>query len=297
MFDRLWPVCLSFCYYWDQPISDLVPFDIDNPHTQGEVITARHLMTHTSGIRDRWAVWGALGEADALYTQGDSEISLAEVMEGYLSATGEWYDESNYVDALPGEAYRYCNMATALAGHLVELSTTTPLDDHSDAQIFAPLGMTHTGWHLADHDVAQVAIPYQRVGETFLAYGHYGYPDYPDGQLRSSAEDMARYLLAMDLGGALDGVRVLSEAGIDEMFSPQIPEVEDTQGLFWYGSKGYGRELIGHDGGDYGVATMMLLDPVDGTGIVVLANADWTQRASTAIDNIGRILFDVGRSQ
>ncbi len=175
--------------------------------------------------------------------------------------------------------------------------TGVPLDDHSDAEIFGPLGLENTGWHLSDHDESQVAIPYESTAGGFLPYGHYGYPDYPDGQLRSSAADMARYLLAYDLGGELDGVRILSADSVDQMFTRQILDVEPYQGLFWYWSTEYGGPLVGHDGGDYGVATSLYLDPESGVGTVVLANVDWTGRSSAAIATIESLLFEIGRSQ
>ncbi len=106
---------------------------------------------------------------------------------------------------------------------------------------------------------------------------------------------MAGYLLGYDLGGALEGARILKSATVDEMFTRQVPGVEGTQGLFWYWSYGYGRELIGHNGGDYGVATEMLLDPETGVGIVLLANTDWTDRSGNAMDTIGSMLFEIGR--
>jgi len=280
----------------DAPINDLLPFEVDNPYTAEEVITVRHLMTHTSTIRDRWDVWGDLGDPDALYTYGDSDIALGSVLEGYLVAGGEWYDERNYRDAWPGEEYRYCNMATALAGHLMETVTGVALDDHSDAEIFDPLGLDHTGWHLADHDLAQVAIPYDNWGGSYTAYGHYGYPDYPDGQLRSSAADLGRFLLAYDLGGQLDGSRILTEESVAQMWERQVLEVEPSQGLFWYWSTEFGADLIGHDGGDYGVATSMYLDPETGIGIVTLANVDWTARTTNALTSIQSELFELGRS-
>ncbi len=279
----------------DTPVNDRLPFVVDNPHTEAEVITLRHLMTHTSSIRDRWAVWGELGDPEALYTYGDSEILLGTMLEGYLIEGGTWYSEDNYGADLPGETYRYCNMATALAGHLVEMVSAVPLDTHSELEIFEPLGLTNTGWHLADHDASMVAIPYANTGGTYTPYGHYGYPDYPDGQLRSSAADMARYMLAYDLGGTLDGAEILSPESIDEMFRLQVPDVEGTQGLFWYWSTEFGGELIGHSGGDYGVATSMYLDPESGVGVVALANVDWTSRTSHAMTAIQSLLFEVGR--
>ena len=60
---------------------------------------------------------------------------------------------------------------------------------YSDDAIFEPLGMANTGWHLADHDPALVAMPYYPTTDGFEPYGHYGYPDYPNGQLRASPAD------------------------------------------------------------------------------------------------------------
>ena len=41
----------------DDSINDLLPFEVDNPRVEGEDIQVRHLVTHSSGIRDRYTVW------------------------------------------------------------------------------------------------------------------------------------------------------------------------------------------------------------------------------------------------
>jgi CubicO group peptidase (beta-lactamase class C family) len=279
----------------DDSINDLLPFEVDNPLVDGEDITVRHLATHSSGIRDRGNVWGQLGDPDALYVYGDSEIPLGEFLEGYLVEGGEWYNaERNFYDALQGDEYHYSNIASALAGYLLEVTTGVPLDDHSDANIFGPLGLTNTGWHLADHDESLVAMPYRWSGGQHEPFGHFGYPDYPDGQLRSSPADLARFMLAYGQGGALEGVRILESATVEQMWEAQYPSLEPTQGIFWYWDDFSGRAVIGHNGSDYGVATDMYYDPETGVGIVALVNADTPASMYASMWDIEHKLLDVG---
>ena len=152
-----------------------------------------------SGLVDDEAVWGGYpGEPDSLYVLGDSPIALGDFLDGYFRPGGEWYDASrNFAADAPGTYYDYSNLATALLGHLVESATGTPLDDHSDARIFAPLAMGDTGWHLADFAVNEVAMPYESFGTQFVAWGQYGYPDYPDGQARASASKLQHTIMRM----------------------------------------------------------------------------------------------------
>jgi CubicO group peptidase (beta-lactamase class C family) len=281
----------------NEPINNLLPFGVDNPRTEDEIILLRQLLTHTSGIRDRNNLWGELGDADALYVPGDSPIALGDFMEGYLVADGEWYREANFYPLMPDVGLRYSNIAFALAGHIVETVSGTPLDDHCDASIFSTLNMANTGWHLADFDVDTVAVPHSGYGGDRTPYGHYGYPDYPDGQLRSSAADLARFLLAFDQGGALDGGRILEESTVDQMWTPQVPEVDDTQGLGWYWWNENGVDGVGHEGADYGVATQMFLDVDSGVGVIVLANVDWSSATTPAIMRISERLFEAGLSR
>ncbi|MBI5958438.1 MAG: beta-lactamase family protein [Chloroflexi bacterium] len=249
----------------DMPVNDLLPFQVDNPHTDGEVITLRHLATHTSGLLDNWEIY------NAMYTPGDSPIALGDFLEGYLTAGGEWYDaDENFADWMPGEVAEYSNVGAALAGYMMEMITGTPLDDYADAHLFGPLGMTNTHWHLADFpDVSIIAIPYEN-GETAL--DHYGYPTWPDGQLRSSANDLGRFLATILNGGELDGVRILQPETIDAMMQPQIPTADPYQGWFW--ALGDKPGEAGHSGGDPGVATNIGINRNLGLGLILLTNSD-----------------------
>ena len=249
----------------DAPVNDWLPFTVDNPHTEGEAITLRHLATHTSGLLDNWTHY------DAVYSDGDSPISLGDFLAGYLVAGGEWYDaDDNFGDWMPGEVAVYSNVGAALAGYMMEAITGTPLDDYADAHLFGPLGMTNTHWHLADFpDVDVIAMPYDEDGEP---YGHYGFPTWPDGQLRTSVNDIGRFVGAVLNGGELDGVRILQPKTVDAMLEPWLPETDPYQGWFW--ALGVEPGTAGHSGGDDGVSTNLEIDLNAGLGIVLLTNSD-----------------------
>ncbi len=255
----------------DDDINGYLPFMVENPAWPDSPITFRMLLTHTSSIRDRWPVW------DDLYFPGDSPIGLGEFLEGYLVEGGKDYvAEQNFAAYSPGAQYQYCNIGAALAGYLIESITEIPFDQYCDEHIFQPLGMTRTAWHLADLPEDEVALPYTwSAAEGYTTPGHYGYPDYPDGQLRSTVPDLARFLLSYQGGGEYGGVRILAEATVEEILRDQVPEVIEAQGLIWYWSDWYDDVYIGHSGSDTGVATDMFFRASDRTAVILLANGDW----------------------
>jgi CubicO group peptidase (beta-lactamase class C family) len=256
----------------DAPINDVLPFVVDNPHVEGETITARHLATHTSGIIDNYPVYMAS------YVPGDSPIALGDFLQGYLVEGGEWYDaDANYAARMPGTEMEYCNVAAALAGYLVEVVTGKPLDVFAQERIFDPLGMTNTYWHLSSFDdISILATPYNTDGTPIEQYG---YPTWPDGGLRSSVNDMGRFLAAVMNGGELDGVHILDEATVEMMLQPQFPDVAPDQGFIW-GLNELDMGMIGHTGGDPGVTTVMFYDPTQKFGMLIFTNSDSTSVVS-----------------
>ena len=255
----------------DQDVNDHLPFPVVNPTHPGVPITFREVLSHVGSIRDNWNVMGAL------YSPGDSPIPLGTFCEQYLAPGGTWYHPTkSYHSWQPGAKSAYSNIGFALTGHLVEQLVRMDFEEYCQRRIFAPLGMHETSWRFARLDPAHVAMPYRwSPGQgRFLAYGHYGYPDYPDGTLRTSSVQLARFLLAHMNGGAFAGGRVLSPVAVDEMHRVQFPALDPRQGLaFYYWNVG-GRPRLGHGGGDQGVYTEMWFRPSDRVGVVLLANGD-----------------------
>jgi CubicO group peptidase (beta-lactamase class C family) len=253
----------------DVDINNYLPFTIDIPGHTSDSITMRHLMTHSSSIEDNYTAM------DTYYGYPDPTISLANCMQRYFSTSGSDYNASaNFANFTPGSNYDYSNIATALSGYLTEVSSGTPFDTFCDLNIFEPLCMEKTAWHFADFNPGDVAIPYAFQGGNYVSYPHYGFADYPDGQLRSTVKDLSNFMIAYLNNGTLGSSSILNGASINEMWSSQIPSIDPTQGLNWYQEFFGSATLWGHNGGEDGASTDMYFDPVNNIGICVLTNGE-----------------------
>jgi CubicO group peptidase (beta-lactamase class C family) len=261
----------------DADINTYLPFKIENPRAPGK-ITLRHLATHTSGLVDNKKTLAAS------YGAGDSSITLEEFLKSYFMPTGSRYDANlNFAKTKPGEQFVYSNIAIGLAAYLLERQTGENFAEYTNGHIFKPLGMNNTHWFLRDFkDLSGIAFPYDAE---YPELTHYGYPTYPDGQLRSSANDMAKFLAAMMNGGSLNGTQILEAKTLTAMLEPQFPDVpkDQPQGLFWTFKKG---GLIGHAGGDPGAGSYLYWNPETHIGAVVMFNTALTEKNSSGVANI-----------
>ena len=102
---------------------------------------------------------------------------------------------------------------------------------------------------------------------------HYGYSDYPSGQLRTSSNNLAKFMAAYINGGIYNGVRILDSETVELIKTIHYPDVASQQGLIWYYKNSNGRTLFGHNGGDLGSSTEMFVDFESDIGVIVLTNA------------------------
>ena len=257
----------------DEDINNHLPWPLTIPNHENEPITFRHLMTHTSSIQDNY------GAMATYYDYPDPSISLSDCMQSYFSTAGNHYNASaNFLNQAAGTTYEYSNMATALNGYLIENITQNPFNEYCNNNIFEPLCMNKTAWFMSELDSNEVARPYQYVGGNYEPYAHYGFADYPDGQLRSNVLDMANFMIAYMNEGNFGDNSILTAASISEMWSEQVAELEEGQGLNWYQEELYhsgGTALLwGHNGGESGASTEMYIDATNNIGICVLTNGE-----------------------
>ena len=248
----------------DDDVDDYLPFSTRNPRHPATPITPRMLLTHTSSLADNWDV------IEPLYTPGDSPIPLGDFCAGYVTPGGEYYTAENFHARPPGQVCDYCNVGVALGGYLAQVLSGVPFEQHCEQRLFAPLGMEETSWRLAGLDAAHIATPYTYDDGQYTPYEHYGYPDYPDGALRTSVLQLARFLITFINGGAYGDTRILQASTVAEMRREQVPALEEGQGLIWY-TEG---ERMGHDGGDDGILTRMFFRPTNGRGVILLSNGE-----------------------
>jgi CubicO group peptidase (beta-lactamase class C family) len=253
----------------DDPVNEYLPFEVIHPVYPDSLITFRHLLTHTASIEDNWGV------LESLYTIGDSPISLLDFFSEYFSPGGAYYNATNnFYSYKPGTQYNYSNVGAALCGLLVETMTGTPFNVYCNEEIFAPLCMDNTGWFLSELNEDLIARPYSFFLGSYDDEGLYGYPDYPDGQLRTTARSLAKFAYTYMSGGVFDGNTILQAATIDSMLQAQYPDIDDEQGLMWYSWTIDGQTLWGHNGGDAGVSTDMYIDLEQHRGYIILTNGN-----------------------
>ena len=105
-----------------------------------------------------------------------------------------------------------------------------------------------------------------------IPMNHYGYADYPSGQLRSSANDLAKFVVLYTNGGVYNNIRILNEETVQFIKEIPYPNVDSQQAIIWYYKNQGGRSLFGHNGGDLGVITEMFISLSDEIGVIVLSN-------------------------
>jgi len=270
-------------YGLDDDIDATLPFAVDHPRSDAP-LTRRQVLAHIAGVADNWDVM------DASYTDyADSPIALGDFLESYLVVDGTHYDAGdNFVGAGPGRTMEYSNIGAALAGYSLEAASELSFSAWCDEAIFAPLGMGDTAWFLAEHDQSELAVPYEWRRGDYEEVGHYGFPDYPSGQLRSSAVDMARFMRATMQGGQVGDSQILSAESVAEMITVVDADLDRDQGLGWYRWRLDGETVWGHNGGEWGAAAEVLWWPERDRGVVVLMNSEGDYGTLEAIEGVLR---------
>jgi CubicO group peptidase (beta-lactamase class C family) len=265
----------------DDDVNNHLPFAVINPGSPGTPITVRMLLTHTSSIKDNWTV------LRAGYVPGDSTVPLGDFMKDYLTTGGKNYDAAkNYYANTPGTVHKYSNVGAALAAYIVEHVAGTSFDAYTDGHVYNPLKMEETGWHLSGLNLSHIAVPYlySKDSGSYTALAQYGYPDYPDGALRTSAVQLARFLMSYINKGELDGVKILDASTVAEILRVQDPVNDPGQALIWNYDYTNGEERFGHSGNDEGATATMYARTSDGVGVILLSNADMGQDAAAALN-------------
>lgn len=272
----------------DADINTYLPFRVVNPHQPSATITLRHLATHTSGITDRWAAY-----AGTYHYGGDSPEPLETFLERYLVPGGTLYAPENFVQAAPGRRREYSNIGAGLAGYIVERATGVPLNVYTREHIFTPLGMTRTGWFLSEIDRANHSTLYVVQNGLTIPIPLYGGTTYPDGGVRTSVADLARFFAALLHGGAHGGVRILDAEAAKEMVRFQFtdanrpenfPASAGNSGLFWRTK--FNGTRVGHGGSDPGLHTEMLADLDHEIGVVLFVNTSLSGDEQEAVTKI-----------
>ncbi|MBN2172952.1 MAG: serine hydrolase [Bacteroidales bacterium] len=244
----------------DDDINDYLPFEMYNPTFPDSIITFYHLMTHTSSIKDYWVILNQL----AVWGQ-DSPIPLGEFLEGYLVEDGSYYNSNNWYIYPPG-GWNYSNVGSALLGYLVEVISGQDFDAYCQEHIFDPLGIENASFFLANMDTSLLATPYSWSGTSFIPHLQLGWPPYPAGLLKMSAQDLSKFLGMYMNHGTYNGNILLNPETIELITTPLFNTVYGQQCLSWFYDETLGSTYWG------GIWTN---PPISSTGIEYHKNDQW----------------------
>ncbi|SDD29400.1 serine hydrolase domain-containing protein [Pedobacter soli] len=278
----------------DEDINTYLPFKIINPDYPGEKITLRQLATHTSSLNDRYPFY-----MDSTYFyNGSKPEALATFIKNYFSKDGKYYSKENFLKSKPGSEYNYSNIATGLAGYILEIRTGEKLSDYGKKHIFDPLKMSHSGWSLAEIDTNKHARLYQKQGDTINQIPWYEGTTYPDGGIRTSVEELSHFFIALLNNGAYGHAKLLQKKSVDEMLRFQFNAQNKPEnillnklnsGIFWATKLGATR--IGHNGSDPGVRVFMLADLSKKIGVILFFNTSLSDKEESRFFDIYNAVY------
>lgn len=237
----------------DDPVCKYVP---DCPGAWAP-ITIQNLLTHTSGIPNFTSFRDYLRIRSQVMTP-------AKVMALF---------ENKPLDFKPGSKFKYSNSGYIVLGYIIEKVSGQTYAQFLQQNIFAPLGLAHTGYgidHPAGKDPAQgyfnpgsgfVESPYIDMSVPFSA-----------GALYSTTLDLYRW------DQSLTTNKLVSENSLEAMFHPYVAAPDKLAppgthyGFGWFISTVFGRTEIWHEGGISGFTSFNGWFPADGACVIVLDN-------------------------
>jgi CubicO group peptidase (beta-lactamase class C family) len=216
-------------------------------------ITVRHLLTHTSGIRDYTDVPGWF-----------ATIRLDRSPQELIKTT-----HSFPLQFRPGDAFRYCNTGYYLLGMIIEKVGGRPYADSLRERLFQPLGMTATQVNDARHIIPYRASGYQWETDA-LTNAPFVSPTqkWAAGAVLSTVRDLARW------DAALATEKLLKKATLRQMWTPARLN-NGQEAPYGFGNEldlERGHRVAGHQGGGVAFNVTFLRYPDDKLTVIVLCN-------------------------
>lgn len=234
----------------DDDVRDHVPELPD----YGHVVTLRHLLHHTSGVRDYATLWVLSGETHPHPHTADDTLALLAAQRA--------------LNFPPGSDTCYSNSGYFLLGVALERATGRTLAELAGERLFAPLGMRDTRY-VDDHTDL---VPNRAVGHLRRAEGGFGRASSVSSVvgargLVSTVNDLARWEAAFSGHALGDSIveRLLTPGRLND--GTELPYaaglvLDDFDGLL----------AVSHGGEGDGSSTFLLRFPEIHLGVVCLCN-------------------------
>lgn len=287
----------------DDDVSPYLGFTLQNPNFPGNKITFRMLMSHTSSIQDGTGYDGFLSA-----TAGTNPPPPLSAL---LVPGGANYTANMFRSEKPGSYFNYSNVEFGVLATLVERISNTRFDIYVRQNILLPLGIAGS-FNIQDiTNINDVAVLYRKSGSSWApqldnylgvvppprdlsgyVIGSNGLVFSPQGGLRISGKDCAKFMCMIMNNGVYKGTRVLNDSTVRKMREAQWIYTNASSGNNYFGlfrTWGNGihvttnapngdivfnssRPMWGHPGEAYGLISDMYADTLSNTGVVFITN-------------------------
>lgn len=261
---------------WDTTPAEVWPAWVDDMNAGFRHVTLRQFLSHTAGMK-RDDEYSAAEDAAS-----GTVMQKRQAWAKHLLATSP---------AQPAGTYAYSNVGYVVAGAMLEARTSTPWETLMTTRVFAPLGMTHSGFGapgtpgLLDQPLGHWSrasgfdpVPLGPGADNPMTLG-------PAGRIHVSLDDFARFLMAHMAGErgtpgllSVDSFRMLHTvvAGTYALgwnnvpvFGPGAPGFAHSgSNLRWFShtwfvpSRNVAALIVTNGGGDRGEAVIVALNDV-----------------------------------
>ena len=220
-----------------------------------EKITIRHLLNHTSGIRDQWQLLAISG------TRLDDVITQDHIV--------KILGQQQALNFKPGEKYSYSNSGYTMLAEIVKSVSGQTLRAFTDSAIFKPLGMNSTHFHDDYKEIEKNrSYSYNRTDSVHFANSILSYSNAGATSLFTNIPDLSKWVM--------------------NFYNHKVGTQKDIEQLTQKGKLNSGKELTyalgiavdtykgwrqySHSGGDAGYRTYLSVFPDLKMGFMVFSN-------------------------
>lgn len=264
---------------------------ISHPSYPSDLISLRHLLSHTSSISvDDNVLVDSIKSNDLAF----DGLNLMD-----FSFDNLVDKPSNWLEDPPGTVTKYSNEGTTLAALIVEQMSNMSYAKYVEERIVKPLKMNvkKTSFRLndienpdevvgqysyisnsSDEDQWRQGLPQLNLTKlsstypTFLHIPLFSFTAYPAGLLRTTIKELSKFVqMFMN-----DGYPLLHVSSINQMKKVVRPGTSSPQyALIWnWRILPDGRRVIGHRGTLFGSTHLMMINENSTIGVLILTNAD-----------------------
>lgn len=223
----------------------------------GKTITIRHLIHHTSGLRDQWNLLAMAG------WQLDDVITKEHIF--------NLVKRQKELNFEPGSTFAYCNTGYTLLAEIVARVSKQAFPTFMEQRVFKPLGMKNTLFYDDDERVVKGrAYSFQKseTGKDTYKKSILSYANVGATSLFTTVTDLAQWI------SNVRSPTVGTRATMTQMLERgRLTKGDTLPYAFALSHEKYkGFSYYGHSGGDAGFRAFLCYFPKEDYGFIVLSN-------------------------